>query len=93
MATTAEKLREMRRKAGKNHDAIIRGYYDETNAQKLGHPLPYAISGDVYFVRDNGRAEKLDLEQLAREATETNHKAWRACSDTRIWISICNCQG
>lgn len=61
MATTADKLREMRRNAGKNHDEIIRTYYDEVNAQKRGIPLPYAINDDVYIAQSDGRMVKLDL--------------------------------
>mgnify|MGYP006312916935 CR=1 FL=1 len=61
MSTTADKLREMRRNAGKNHERNIRAYYDEVNAQKRGFILPYAINGDVYFARSDGRMEKLDL--------------------------------
>jgi len=49
MATTVEKLREMGRNAGKDHDKIIRAYYDRTNAQKRGIPLPYAINADIFF--------------------------------------------
>ncbi|WP_379866494.1 hypothetical protein [Marinobacter sp. M5B] len=62
MATTAEKLREMRRNAGKNHDKIIRTFYDEVNAQELGQPLPYAIRGEVYIADSEGRMIKLDLK-------------------------------
>lgn len=61
MATTADKLREMRRNAGKNHDKIIRTYYDEVNAQKHGIPLPYAINGDAYIAQSDGSMVKLDL--------------------------------
>ncbi|WP_300494885.1 hypothetical protein [Marinobacter sp.] len=68
MATTADKLREMRRKAGKNHDKNIRAYYDEVNAQERGEPLPYAISGDVFYAQSNGQFEKIDIDQTAKAA-------------------------
>lgn len=46
MATTVQKLRWMRKVASKNHDKIIRAYYDEVNAQERGEPLPSAFSVD-----------------------------------------------
>ena len=61
MTTTADKLRELRRNAGKNHDKNIRTYYDEVNAQKLGIALPYAINGDVYIAQSDGRVVKLEV--------------------------------
>lgn len=69
MATTADKLREMRRKAGKNHDKIIRAYYDEVNAQERGTPLPYAISGDFFCAESNGQMKKVDIDQTANAAS------------------------
>ncbi len=45
MPTTIEKLREIRKHAGKNHDKILKAYYEEVNAQKRGLPLPEAFSG------------------------------------------------
>ncbi|MCK7552786.1 hypothetical protein [Marinobacter goseongensis] len=61
MATTADKLRDMRRNAGKNHDENLRTYYDQVNAQERGMSLPYAISGDVYVAQNDGRMVKLDV--------------------------------
>lgn len=61
MATTADKLREMRRNAGKNHGQNLRDYYDQVNAQERGALLPYAISGDVYVAQPDGRMVKLDV--------------------------------
>lgn len=51
MATTIEKLREMRRNAAKNHDKIIRAYYDEVNSHGRGEPLPSIFSREEGVVR------------------------------------------
>lgn len=51
MATTIEKLREMRCVAVKNHDKIIRAYYDEVNAHERGEPLPSMFSSEDDDVR------------------------------------------
>lgn len=44
--TTADKLRELRRRAGENHDKNIRDYYKYPNADVLG-PVYMFIDGKM----------------------------------------------
>lgn len=62
MATTAEKLREIRRNAGKNHDKLIRAYYDNANAQSLGKPSPHRVNGHIWVAQSDGSMLKCDLD-------------------------------
>ena len=62
MSTTAEKLREMRRNAGKNHDRIIRAYYENANAQSRGKPCPHRVNGHIWVAQSDGSMLKCDLD-------------------------------
>lgn len=59
MATTAERLKQIRDKNRGKTDQIVRRYYEKASAQMSGKPVKVSRDNDFFVARADGTLEKV----------------------------------